>query len=122
MRARNVPFSSVRHPVLVQRPSPSEISCFIPPPHLPMMSGMSDTLRYIQVGVGTQGALWCRSVLPRLAQLGKAVCVGAVDANSERLKFPQEYLGLRPDQCFSSLIEALDSQAAHFVINSTPTV
>jgi predicted dehydrogenase len=87
-----------------------------------MMSAMSDTQRYILVGVGTQGALWCRSVLPRLQQLGKATCVGAVDTNAERLKFPQEYLGLRPDQCFGSLIEALDSQSAHFVINSTPTI
>jgi predicted dehydrogenase len=81
-----------------------------------------DPLRYILVGAGGHGALWCRSILPRLAQLGKATCIAAVDANKDRFKFAQDYLGLRPDDCFTNLMEALAARRGNFLINSTPTI
>ena len=34
---------------------------------------MKPPLRYIQVGTGGWGGSWCGNVLPRLAELGKAV-------------------------------------------------
>lgn len=83
---------------------------------------MSDTLRYIVAGVGTQGAIWCRSILPRLATLGKAECVAAVDPSADRLEFARDYLGLRREDCFANLVEAIDARRADFLVNLTPTV
>lgn len=82
---------------------------------------MSDPLKYIVVGTGGHGAVWCRSVLPRLAKLHKAVCVGAVDTVADRLSFARDYLKVPAKSCFTRLAEALEDRPADFLVNLTPT-
>ena len=82
---------------------------------------MSDPLRYIVVGTGGYAATWCRSVLPRLAALNKAICVGAVDTFSDRLHFARDYLKVPEQFCYTKLAEALDERPADFLVNLTPT-
>jgi len=82
---------------------------------------MADPLRYILIGAGGAGAIWCRNALPRLADLHKATPVAAVDASDERLKFAQEYLHITPQHCFNDPFEALDNRRADFVIITSPT-
>src|SRR5688500_359533 len=82
---------------------------------------MSDPLRYIVVGTGGHGALWCRSVLPRLAKLSQAECVAAVATFPDRLSFARDYLKVPETSCFTKLAEALDARPADFLVNLTPT-
>ena len=46
------------------------------------------------VGTGGWGGYWCQGVLPRLAELGKAVAVAAADVNPEALKNAEKHLKL----------------------------
>src|SRR3712207_6523588 len=82
---------------------------------------MPDPLRYILIGTGGYGAVWCRSVLPHLMTANLAIPVAAVDTNREALKFaPREYLRLPPEHCFTSLIEAAETRQADFAVLVTP--
>lgn len=77
-------------------------------------------LRYIQVGTGGFGAYWCRSFLPRLTELGKAVPVAAVDISPDALKNAQEHLGVLPERCYTDLSRALDENPADFLTIVVP--
>ena len=81
---------------------------------------MSTPLRYILVGTGGRGLHWCAHVLPRLAQLNKAVPVAAVDLLAERLDNAQSHLGLAPAHCFTSAAEAFEKRRADFAILVVP--
>jgi predicted dehydrogenase len=83
---------------------------------------MSNTapLRYIQVGTGGFGAYWCRSFLPRLTELGKAVPVAAVDTSPDALKNAQKHLGVPLERCYTDLPRALDENPADFLTIVVP--
>lgn len=81
---------------------------------------MPDPLRYIIVGLGTQGAQWCRLWLPRLQASGVAIPVAAADTNPERLRHAAEGLGLPQENLFADPIEALEKRRADFAIICVP--
>jgi predicted dehydrogenase len=81
---------------------------------------MNPTLRYIIVGTGGHGAYWCSTVLPRLAEMGKAVCVAAVDLKPENLENARKHLKLAPEQCHTVLDEAMETVRADFAIVVVP--
>ena len=72
------------------------------------------TYRMIQVGTGGWGASWCRRFLPPNVKEGLIEVVAAVDVNPEALRNAQEFLGLRPDQCYSDVNRAMDAVPADF--------
>src|SRR5258706_12682198 len=81
---------------------------------------MPDPLRYILIGTGGAGATWCRSALPRLMAMQKAVPVAAADPSEDRLGFAREYFQLTPQQCFTDPMEVLENRRADFAIITTP--
>lgn len=82
---------------------------------------MSDSaLRYILVGTGGWGAYWCEEVLPRLARLGKAMPVAAVDVNPAALENAQRHLELDVSRCYTDAAKAFDRHPADFVIVVVP--
>jgi predicted dehydrogenase len=70
--------------------------------------------RVIQVGTGGFGAAWCRRFLPPNVQDGLIEVVAAVDINQDALQNAREGLGLRPDQCYTDLEQALEKHRADF--------
>ncbi len=81
---------------------------------------MNKPLRYIQVGTGGWGSFWCEYFLPRLAVLGKATAVAAVDVNPDHLKQAQQHLGLPAEKCYTDAAKALAENRADFVIIVVP--
>lgn len=81
---------------------------------------MGAPLRYIIVGTGGFGGYWCQSVLPRLADLGKAVPAAAVDVSADALGNAREYLGLAPEKCYTRMDRAFDENEADFVVVVVP--
>lgn len=77
-------------------------------------------LRYILVGTGGHGLHWCRDVLPRLVELGKAIPAAVVDTNPEMHRNAQEHLGLPPERCYTDLSRALEENPANFIIIVVP--
>ena len=75
---------------------------------------MNAPLRYIHVGTGGFGGYWCSGVLPRLAELGKAEAVAAVDIDPENLKNAQEHLKLPEEKCYTDIQKAFDENEADF--------
>lgn len=70
--------------------------------------------RMIQVGTGGFGRAWCERWLPPNLKDGLIEVVAAVDINPEALKNAQQYLGLRPDQCYTDIQKAFDENKADF--------
>lgn len=81
---------------------------------------MNTPLRYIQVGTGGWGGSWCSNVLPRLAELGKAVAVAAADLNPDNLKIAQQHLKLPAAKCYTDVQRAFDENQADFAIIVVP--
>jgi predicted dehydrogenase len=81
---------------------------------------MKETLRYIQVGTGGWGGHWVRDVLPRLADMGKAVPAAAVDISPDNLKNAREHLKLPADRCYTDLAKAFADNKADFAIVVVP--
>ena len=75
---------------------------------------------FIIVGTGGMGKRWCRDSLPPLIQAGRIEPAAAVDINPEALPNAQQYLGLSPAQCFTSMDEAFDKVRADFAVIVTP--
>lgn len=70
--------------------------------------------KMIQVGCGGFGRAWCERFLPPNAREGLIEVVAAVDINADALKNAQEFLGLRPEQCYTGLGKAFDEHRADF--------
>ena len=81
---------------------------------------MAESLRYIIVGTGGWGASWCRDVLPRLAEMGKAVPAAAGDINRDALKNAREHLKLPARKCYTDIKKAFDTNQADFGIVVVP--
>jgi predicted dehydrogenase len=81
---------------------------------------MSKALRYIIVGTGGFGGYWCSTVLPRLAEMGKAVCAAAADIREENLKNARECLKLPAGKCYTDAKKAFDENRADFGIIVVP--
>jgi predicted dehydrogenase len=77
-------------------------------------------LRYIIVGTGGFGGYWVRMVLPRLAQLGKALPAAAVDISPEALQNAGQFLGLPPDKLYTNMGKAFAENAADFAVVVVP--
>ena len=70
--------------------------------------------KMIQVGTGGWGRIWCERFLPPNIKEGLIEVVAAVDINPEALKNAQDFLGLRPDQCYTDIQKAFDENQADF--------
>ena len=81
---------------------------------------MKKPLRYVIVGTGGWGGCWCASVLPRLAQLDKAVAVAAADLSPEALKNAQDHLKLPPEKLYTDFRKAIAENDADFGIVVVP--
>jgi len=81
---------------------------------------MTEPLRYIIVGTGGFGGQWCKEFLPRLATVGKARVVAAVDLDPSALLNAQQYLGLPPERCYADIQRAFDENPADFAIVVVP--
>jgi predicted dehydrogenase len=68
----------------------------------------------IQVGTGGFGTYWCQNFLPPNVKDGLIEVVAAVDISPEALKNAQQFLGLRPDQCYADIKKAFDENRADF--------
>jgi predicted dehydrogenase len=81
---------------------------------------MKKPLRYIQIGTGRWGAQWCSRFLPRLAEMGKAVAVAAVDVVPENLRNAQEHLKLPAERCYVNAEKAFAEHEADFAVIVVP--
>ena len=72
------------------------------------------THKMIQVGAGGFGRSWCERFLPPNVKDGLIEVVAAVDVNPEALKNAQQFLGLRPEQCYTDIKKAFDENRADF--------
>ncbi|HVT72091.1 MAG TPA: Gfo/Idh/MocA family oxidoreductase [Lacunisphaera sp.] len=84
------------------------------------LQSQAGPLRYIQIGTGGFGAHWCRNVLPRLADLGQAVAVAAVDINPAHWAPAREHLRLPAEKCYGDLRTALAENTADFAVIVIP--
>ena len=80
----------------------------------------TEPLRYIQIGTGGFGAVWCSAFLPRLAEIGRAVAVAAVDLNPAHLQQARDHLKLPPEKCYTDIRRALAENPADFAIIVIP--
>jgi predicted dehydrogenase len=76
--------------------------------------------RYILIGTGGFGAVWCSQFLPRLRATGKAECVAAVDLAPEALRNAREHLGVPAERCFGDARRAIAEVEADFAIVVVP--
>ncbi len=81
---------------------------------------MKMPLRCIQIGIGGWGAHWCKRVMPRLASLGLAETVAAVDINPATFPLAKEHLGLGDHQLYTDAGKALDKHPADFITIVVP--
>ncbi len=72
------------------------------------------TYKMIQVGTGGRGLAWCAQILPPNIEDGLIEVVAAVDINPEVLVNARQYLGLRPDQCYTDILAAFAEHPADF--------
>ena len=59
-------------------------------------------------------------MLPRLAEIGKAAPVAAVDTNGEALLNAQKHLALPPEKCYTDAARAFDENEADFAVVVVP--
>lgn len=76
--------------------------------------------KMILIGTGGQGRLWCQRFLPPNIRDGLVEVVAAVDINPDALANAREFLGLRPDQCYTDARRAFDENPADFCAIVTP--
>ena len=84
------------------------------------MGSATKPLRYIIVGTGGFGAYWSSAVLPRLAELGKAVPAAAVDINPQALENARTHLKLPDEKCYTDMARAFDENPADFAVIVVP--
>jgi predicted dehydrogenase len=71
-------------------------------------------LKVIQIGAGGWGQRWCQEFLPANVRDGLIEVAAAVDADPTNLTRARTFLGLREDQCYLSVEEALSKVKADF--------
>lgn len=81
---------------------------------------MDRPLRYILVGTGGWGGYWCSTVLPRLAESGKALPAAAVDKNPAALENARQHLKLPEAKCYTDAGPAFAENPADFAIIVVP--
>jgi predicted dehydrogenase len=81
---------------------------------------LTGPLRYVHVGLGGWGRRWCEVTLPYLRARGQAEPVAAVDIDPGRFDIATQHLGLRPEQCYTSVRAALAANDCDFVIVVVP--
>ncbi|MEA3148755.1 MAG: hypothetical protein QOI53_4420, partial [Verrucomicrobiota bacterium] len=69
-------------------------------------------LKVIQIGAGGWGQRWCQEFLPANVRDGLIEVAAAVDADPANLTRARTFLGLREDQCYLSVEEALSKVKA----------
>lgn len=72
------------------------------------------THKMIQVGTGGRGLAWCRDILPPNINDDLIEVVAAVDVNTDALANAQQYLGLKPEQCYTNINQAFEENEADF--------
>lgn len=72
----------------------------------------TDATRIIQVGTGGFGEWWCSSFLPPFVESGAIEVVAAVDIDRSAHRHAIDGLGLRPEDCFTDLEDALQARPA----------
>jgi predicted dehydrogenase len=77
-------------------------------------------LRYVHVGLGGWGQHWCEVTLPYLRSSGLAEPVAVVDTDKTRFGVAIENLGVAPDQCYTSVTDALKAHDSDFVTVVVP--
>ncbi|WJH33527.1 Gfo/Idh/MocA family oxidoreductase [Paenibacillus sp. CC-CFT747] len=80
---------------------------------------MIQPLRFILVGLGTMGSVWCRQTVPYLTGSLGAEFTAAVDPNEASHRHAIE-AGLSPDRCYTDLRSALQQHNSDFVISVVP--
>jgi predicted dehydrogenase len=68
----------------------------------------------ILIGTGGWGAAWCKRFLPPNAADGNVEVVAAADQSETALANAQEFLGLRRDQCYTNIEQAMRENKADF--------
>jgi predicted dehydrogenase len=72
------------------------------------------TKRMILVGTGGWGSAWCKRFLPANVADGNVEVVAAADQSEAALANAQDFLGLRRDQCYTDVEQALCENKADF--------
>lgn len=72
------------------------------------------TYKMIQIGTGGWGKAWCEQFLSPNIKDGLIEVIAAVDVNRQALTHAQTFLGLRADQCYTNLEQALAENRADF--------
>lgn len=74
---------------------------------------MNNKLRFIQIGLGGFGKVWCQNIIPQITDYTQLVA--AVDVNVETHKNAVEFCGLPLEKCYTSLRKALEENKADFI-------
>lgn len=75
------------------------------------------TIRLIHVGLGGFGLDWERRRLPQVPEVERVACV---DPEPTMLARAQQRVGVRPEDCFASLAEALEARESDAVLITAP--
>lgn len=78
------------------------------------------TYKMVLIGAGGQGRNWCQRYLPPNVQEGLVQVVAAADINPDALANAQEFLGLRPEQCYTDTARMFRENPADFCVIVTP--
>ena len=77
--------------------------------------------RFIHIGTGGWGQIWCSDFLHRLVvELGAAEPVAAVDTNPENLVKAERGYGISPDRCYLDAKQAFAEHEADFAVIVVP--
>ena len=81
---------------------------------------MATPYKFIIVGTGGMGGVWCRVSLPPNIKDGLIEPVAAVDIVPDHLTNATTFLGLAPERCYTNMRVAFDENEADFVIVVVP--
>lgn len=68
----------------------------------------------IQIGTGGRGLTWCKDILPPNVVDGLIEVAAAVDIDEDVLRNAQKHLGLKAEQCYTDIKQALSENEADF--------
>lgn len=79
---------------------------------------MKEKLKFILVGLGGFGYVWCTEVIPKLKDV--VTLVAAVDINPDTFINPIQFCGLDEKKCYTDIKAAFSENPADFVVIVTP--